>query len=66
MREGNHEQQYRESTKRTVKSAPGVMAITFMCRKCKTPRAMAGRVMRVTGWPAGGYLCAGCAAERAR
>lgn len=65
MREGNHEHQYREQTRRQA-SMPGVMAITFMCRKCKTPRAMAGRVMRVAGWPAGGYLCAGCAAERVR
>lgn len=64
MSEGNHEQQYRERTRRTVKSAPGVMAITFMCRKCRVPRAIAGRVMRVTGWPAGGYLCAACAGGR--
>lgn len=66
MREGNHEHQYRENTKRIVKSAPGVMAVTFMCRKCREPRATAGRVVRVPGYKAGGYLCAECAAKRCK
>lgn len=66
MREGNHEHRYRENTKRIVKSAPGVMSVTFMCRKCRVPRAIAGRVMRVKGCKTAGYLCAGCAAERCK
>jgi hypothetical protein len=53
---------FRESTK--AQRMAGVMSPSFLCRRCRQPRARAGRKELVKGCPKAGYICAKCFAEK--
>lgn len=53
---------FRERTNGAHKKMSGIMLPSFLCAKCKQPKAAKGRKQVVRGTGRYGYYCADCAA----
>jgi len=53
--------EFRETTDKLVKSMPGVMSPSFLCRLCGEQKRTEGRKQYIKGNTRSGWICAACA-----